>query len=237
MPFASRRGSLGAIDVRRLAMKVEDVMTREVITVRPETPLREVAAQLAERKISGVPVVAADGEVLGVVSEGDILFKERGPSPHRGKLARLLDPSGLEGQLKLEARLAKEAMSAPAVTIEPGRSIAQAAQTMLERTVNRLPVVKDEKLVGIVTRADLVRAFVRPDADIAHEIREDVILRTLWITPESVSVTVENGDVRLVGDLETKQDAELASAFVGRVPGVVSVDSRLTWRDDGGKRR
>jgi hypothetical protein len=85
-------------------MKVEDVMTREVISVRPETSLKEVASILAEKGISGVPVVDEAGELVGVVSEGDIVFKERPPSSRRGMLAWLLDPYGMEGQLKLEAR-------------------------------------------------------------------------------------------------------------------------------------
>ncbi len=102
---------------------------------------------------------------------------------------------------------------------------------MIDAQVNRLPVVDDnDELVGIVTRADLVRAFVRSDADIAREIREDVILHTLWIVPDELTITVDNGAVTLGGEVETKSDAELLPEFVRRVPGVISVDSRLTWR-------
>ena len=94
---------------------------------------------------------------------------------------------------------------------------------MIEEGVNRLPVVDDEeRLIGIVTRADLVRAFVRSDAEIEQEIREDVIRRTLWLEPDTIQVEVADGEVRLSGEVETKTDAELIPTFVQRVPGVVS---------------
>jgi CBS domain-containing protein len=217
-------------------MRIKDVMTTDVVTVKPTASLKEVASILAERGISGLPVVDEDGSLLGVVSEADILFKERGPAKERrGLFAWLLEPDSAQ---KLEARTAQEAMSAPARTITPERPVSEAAGRMLTEGINRLPVVDDAgKLLGIVTRADLVRAFVRSDADIAHEIREDVVLKTLWIAPESLTVSVENGNVRLGGQVETKNDAELVAAFVSRVPGTVSVDSHLTWLEENGSRR
>ncbi len=220
-------------------MRIREIMTSEVFTVRPDTPLKEVAAALAERRISGVPVVDEEGEVLGVVSEADILFKERGPSTRTGTLAWLLDPYGFEGRLKLEARTAAEAMTAPAKTIASWRSVSAAAAQMLEQRINRLPVV-DERgaLVGIVTRSDLVRAFVRPDAEIEREIREDVLRQALWLdAPERVEVAVEGGRVRLGGTVATRSDAELVSAFVAKVPGVVEVESSVGWIDGNGRRR
>lgn len=218
-------------------MKVEDVMTKEVVTVRPDTSLKQVAAVLAERRISGLPVVDEDGEIVGVVSEADILFKERGPAGRKGVLARLRHPFGTEGQLKLEARTAAEAMTAPAKTAVPWRSVATAAAQMLDSGINRLPVVdQDGKLVGIVTRADLVRAFARPDADIQQEIRQDVLERTLLLT-EPLTVAVDEGRVTLSGWVDRRADAESISAFVAKVPGVVEVESAVSWREEDGKRR
>ena len=108
---------------------------------------------------------------------------------------------------------------------------------MIDEGVKRLPVVDNAgKLIGIVTRADLVRAFVRSDEEIAAEIREDVIRRTLWIEPDAVQVVVEHGEVRLAGQVETKADAELIPSFVQRVPGVVSVLSKLRWPEENGHR-
>ena len=223
-------------------MKVKDVMTQDVKTVGFDTPLKDVARTLAEARISGLPVVSAAGRVVGVVTEADILYKERGQTPqHGGLFGLLLSGDDLEAEAKLNARTAGESMSAPAITIGPGRPLAEAASKMLEERVNRLPVVDDDgKLVGIVTRADLVKAFLRPDEDIASEIRDEVILRTLWIAPERVSIKVERGEVTLAGRVESELDAELVAQFAQRVPGVVSVLSKLSWepsQDGNGRKR
>jgi CBS domain-containing protein len=218
-------------------MKVQDVMTKDPLTVHPRATLKEVAEILVREKISGLPVVDDEGHVVGVVSEGDILIKETaGTTTEKGFLARLLSFDPLE-DLKLDARTAREAMTVPAITIGPRRPLTEAATTMIEQGVKRLPVVDDRgKLLGIVTRADLVRAFIRSDAEIAREIREDVLGRSLWIAPNAVQIDVENGEVRLSGRVETEADAELIPTFVQRVPGVVSVLSKIRSIDpNGGK--
>jgi CBS domain-containing protein len=215
---------------RRNTVKVRDLMTTEVVTVGPETPLRDVARILADNRISGLPVVDAQGDVLGVVSEADIVMKAKGTEEGKGGFLSWLFLEGVEAEDKLAARTAGEAMSAPAIVIEPDRPVHEAAATMTEMGVNRLPVVEDGKLVGLVTRADLVRAFTRSDAEILTEIREEVILRTFWIPPETVTVQVRDGLVTLVGRLETRFEAEALPRFVARVPGVVGVDSTLTWQ-------
>jgi CBS domain-containing protein len=214
-------------------MVVRDIMTTEVVCVTRDTPLREVARTLSERKISGVPVVE-DGAVVGVVSETDILFKERGPTAPAGLLAQLLDPYSAQEQAKIAAVTAGEAMTSPARTIVAWRSVAAAATKMLDEEVNRLPVVDYHgALVGIVSRADLVRAFARSDQDIEREIRSDVLRTALWLSvPDEVSVTVRDGDVKLGGLVDKRTDADLVSAFAARVPGVVAVDSDIRWRVD-----
>jgi CBS domain-containing protein len=215
-----------------ITMRVEDVMTRVVRTVSPDTSLREAAEILAELRISGLPVVD-EGKVVGVVSEADILTKERGKAPEGGGLFRLLFEENGHARAKMLAKTAGEAMTAPAITIAPHRPVAEAAGTMIDRRVNRLPVVDDDgTLLGIVTRADLVRAFVRSDAEIAREIREDVVLHSMWIAPEQIEVKVVDGAVTLAGQLETRDDATLLPEFVKRVPGVVAVESHLTWEID-----
>lgn len=212
-------------------MIVSQLMTKDVVTVRPDTSLKDVAALLATHGISGMPVVQ-DGEVLGVISEADIVYKERGPSaPREGVLGRLL-PRHDDGRAKIEARTAGEAMTAPPVTISPRRRVSEAARLIIDKQVNRLPVVDGGQLVGIVTRADLVRAFNRSDEEIAREIREEVVVRTFWIATHDVDVTVEEGTVRLYGTVDTRTLAELLPRFVHAVPGVVSVDAELAWRVD-----
>jgi CBS domain-containing protein len=187
-------------------MQVKDVMTSSVLTVGVDAPLHEVAAALAARRISGLPVVDAGGALLGVISEADIIAKE---AP---------DPSG--------ARTAGEAMSSPARTIEPQRSVAEAARVMLAEGVKRLPVVSDGELVGIVTRADLVRAFVRPDEELRQEIRESVALRWHGIDPNGLTVRVKNGEVEVEGHLASEGDAELVEQVIQQILGVVSVECR-----------
>lgn len=210
-------------------MRVKDVMTQDVTTVAPDTDLRDLAALLVEKRISGVPVVEG-GRVVGVVSERDILFKER-PSDglSRGVLAWLMDEGDLT--LKIDARTACEAMTSPPLTIAPSRGVADAAATMLDENVSRLPVVDHGRLVGIVTRHDLVRAFARSDEQIRREIDTDPLIRSYWRRPSDYDVAVEKGAVTLSGKVGTKEQAKLIAAFVDRVPGVVGITSRLHWED------
>ena len=177
-------------------LTIRDVMVSTVVTVEPQTPLKDVAQSLVDHRISGMPVVDADGAVLGVVSEADVLLKEGGADAiqHRS-LARVRGESReTRAQLaKVAASTAGEAMTAPAITIGPDGSIAEAAALMIGRRVNRLPVVEDGRLVGIVSRADLVRAFIRSDDELARTIREDVLLRVLWLDPALFTVEVVDG--------------------------------------------
>lgn len=216
--------------VPRGAYHVAQVMTRNVLTVRLETPIRDVARILSDNGISGVPVVAK-GNVIGIVSEADIITKERGPAPHRGRLAKwFARPEKRELAERRTARTAGEAMTTPAMTIESWRLAADAAALMLDRGIDRLPVLEDGKLVGIVTRADLVSAFARSDDEIAHDIREDVLLRSYWIGPGEVDVLVRHGLVTLTGTVESELMTELVPESVQRVPGVVGVRSKITAR-------
>jgi CBS domain-containing protein len=122
-------------------------------------------------------------------------------------------------------------MTRPAVTIGSNRPLAEAARLLVAKRLKRLPVVDDGALVGIVTRADLVRAFARPDADIALELRDDVLARTLWIDPSDLVVDVNEGHVVLRGVVETRAETKIVERLAARVPGVVSVTSELTSRD------
>jgi CBS domain-containing protein len=212
-----------------VVMQIKDVMTKRVVTVGPRTPLKDVARTMVQRRVSGMPVVDDDGSVLGVVSEGDILVKERGRPGNGSLLDHLLEVNGREAA-KHEARDAADAMTSPPVTIRPERPVAEAASLMLDRGVNRLPVVDHHgKLVGIVTRADLVRAFVRDDEAIEREIREDVLLRILWATPERFRIDVDGGEVTIEGVVSDAESADMLARFVERVPGVVGIRSRVTW--------
>jgi CBS domain-containing protein len=216
-------------------MTVRDAMTRSVLTVPLIAPLKEVAQVLVDNGISGVPVVDVDGTVVGVVSEADLLVKEQGPDPIRHRpLARFLGESReSRAQIaKLGAVTAHEAMTAPAVTITSGRPIHEAAAIMTARHVNRLPVVDDGRLVGIISRADLVRAYVRSDDELAATIRQDVILRILWLDPAEFNVVVEDGVASISGRVERRSTAEMIEHSVRMVPGVVDVHVSVSWSVD-----
>jgi CBS domain-containing protein len=210
-------------------MKITELMQRDVVTAAPELPLKQLAALLVEHRISGVPVVSTDGSVCGVVSEADVLRKVD-PCELRvkGILGRLLDDAYGDEE-RYDARTVGDAMSAPALTVAPQQDVTEAARLMVQKRVNRLPVVDGGKLVGIVTRADLVRAFQRSDEAIATEIADEVLFRTLWIEPGSVDVTVREGMVTLGGRVDSKEIAHVVATYVRRVPGVVAVESHLEW--------
>jgi CBS domain-containing protein len=143
-------------------MKVRDVMTESVFTVAPETPLKTVAKRMLEYGVSGMPVLQEE-RVVGVVSETDSLFKERVAPDRKGFVDWLVHYGDDPPLAKLDARTAGDAMTAPAVTIVPRRTVADAAALMLDLRIDRLPVVDGDQLVGIVTRTDVVRAFAAED--------------------------------------------------------------------------
>ena len=213
-------------------MRVQDLMSTDVATTRPDAPLKEAAVELVRRTISGMPVVDDVGQVVGVLSETDILAKEGDPRRGGGFLQWLVDPGDPWVTARFDAVTVGEAMTSPALTITPDRTVAEAATIMLDETVNRLPVVdEDGTLVGLLSRGDLVRAFARPDGEILHEIEEDVVRKVMWLNPESVDVTVTDGVVTLAGEVSSEADAELLPTFARKVAGVVEVSSSLTHRD------
>jgi CBS-domain-containing membrane protein len=214
---------------------IRDVMTQPVVSVRSETPLKEVAQLLIDHRISGLPVVDGHGAVLGVVSEADFLIKEQGAEavPHR-RLARFLGESSesRSWQAKVVALTAGQAMTAPAVSVSSRCRIAEAAAIMTARGFNRLPVVEDGRLVGIVTRADLIRAYVRSDDDLASSIRDDVLMRVLWLDPAAFTVVVVDGVASISGHVERRSIAQMVEQAVALVPGVLNVHVDLTWAVD-----
>lgn len=217
-------------------MKVHEVMTSAVVTARPEATLKEAALLLAENGISGLPVVNDEGVVVGVVSEADILAKETAAESERHGVAHwLLDGKDPWLETRYAARTVGEAMSSPVQTIDPDRPVVEAATRMLEEGINRLPVVAaDGTLVGLVSRGDLVRAFVRSDEAIRREIEEDLLRGALWIDhPDDVHVEVAGGEVTLAGKVDSPADIEVVPLHVRRVPGVVGVTSTLTLRTEG----
>lgn len=212
------------------AMRVRDVMSTDVAVATTGTSLREILDLLNARRVSGLPVVDADGHVLGVVSQADILATTAS-RPTTSEIADMLlgDPRSNANGI---ARTADEAMSSPAEVIDESCPITEAAARMLGHGIKRLPVVRAGKLVGIVTRSDLLRGFTRSDEEIACEVREEILGRLLSHSAMEVAVHVERGIVALCGQVDTRSEAEVIEGLVLRVPGVVSVRASIDWKTD-----
>lgn len=220
-------------------MKVHEVMTTAVVTTTADVSLKDAALVLAQNRISGMPVMDDAGVVVGVLSEADILAKESMVEEgRRGFMHWLLDPTDPWVESRFSAVTVGEAMSAPAEVVGPDSALAEVATRMLESGINRLPVVSaGGKLVGLISRGDLVRAFARTDEEILREIEQVLLRKTFWIDhPDDIHVTVADGVVTLSGKVDSAADAELLPLHVRRVPGVVAVTSKLTSRDEGEQR-
>ncbi|MFF4537179.1 CBS domain-containing protein [Streptomyces aureus] len=222
--------------------KIGSVMTTDVVRAEYGTPFKEVARLLAEHRISGLPVVDEDDKVIGVLSETDLLTHTAStPDPyepdHHTRFTGLT-PGARRRAAKNKARTAGGLMTVPAVTVHADDSLVRAARTMAQRHVERLPVLDEEdRLVGIVTRGDLLKVFLRPDEDIRREVIDEVLVRSLWLAPRSVEVSVTEGVVTLTGSMERKSETEIAVSMTRRLDGVVDVVAHLAYRLDDARLR
>ena len=211
---------------------VSDVMTRTVVSVSAFTPFKEIVRRMHEYRVSAVPVVDEDHTVLGLVSEGDLILKQ---DAHLEGAPRALDGAHRRrDRSRAAGRVAAELMTAPAITIGPDATLGDAARLMHHRTVKRLPVVDPAEgtILGIVSRADLLKVFLRDDAEIAREVREDVIRRTLWIDPYTIGIVVRDGIVTMEGQVEHRDLRSIIERLVLETEGVVAVENRLTYLAD-----
>jgi CBS domain-containing protein len=192
-------------------------MTTSVVTADRITPYKEIARMLTDHEISGVPVLTMGRHVAGIVSEGDLLAaRDHNPMTGHGLRHRL--PS----RKQQHSRTAEQLMTTPAVTTHPDATIAGAARTMNVHHVRRLPVVDSGgKLVGIVSRRDLLSVFLRPDAEIARQVGE-ILAELLPGGPTGIEVAVRNGVVTLSGQPELAAEEDL-----------IPVAVRLAWDVDG----
>ena len=205
-------------------LRVRDLMSPAVVSVAKGTSLHELARVLSDHAISGAPVVDEAGRVLGVVSESDIVDKERGPDEEPHGWSRLR--GGQHRKTAANAITVGDAMTAPAIVVEPWMSAYEAAWLMSVDDVSRLPVVNDGVLVGVIARSDLVRYFARSDDAIAQDVGDELTLLQLT----DFDVVVHDGHVVIRGEAEREVDLRCVRHAVSRVPGVVSVRSEVSLR-------
>jgi CBS domain-containing protein len=216
---------------------VGEIMTRDVVSVRGTTGYKEIVATLSEHTLTAVPVVDDIGQVLGVVSEADLLHKVELSCVQTPR--RLLERKRTRvARDKAEADVACDLMTAPAIVIGAHDSVAQAARLMDLERVKRLPVVgADGRLIGIVSRGDILRLFLRDDEEIRREVIEEVLLRTLWIDSRKLNVAVDHGVVTLAGTLDRRSAIAIVLRLVHAVAGVVDVVNHLSYHYDDVRRR
>ncbi len=204
--------------------QVSEVMTTGVVSVAKNASYRHVAKLLTEHHLTALPVVTPEGQVIGVVSEADLIRKQERHEHAERKPGWQFRPAA---RAKAEARTAAELMTAPAITISPDALLGTAARLMGTHHVKRLPVVDaNGTMVGIVSRTDLLKVFVRPDAEIAAEAR-DVLTRILLAHPAAVHVTAYDGVITLTGELGSDVEIAAAVRLIEAIDGVVAVTSTL----------
>jgi CBS domain-containing protein len=211
---------------------VGEVMTATVVTVPESATYHEVVDLMLGHGISAVPVVDSEGRVVGIVSEADLLYKvefaDREPVRHLIERRRTRD-----GRAKAAGTVAADLMTEPAITIRATETVGAAAAEMSRRNVKRLPVIDANGFpIGIVSRRDLLEQYLRPDDAIVSDIREHVLLRTLWIEPDSITVEVSAGVVALAGAVDRRSTVSLIEALIHSVPGVVDVRNNLSYHFD-----
>ena len=220
-----------------MKLTVRDIMTTNVVTVRAGASFKEIAVRLREHRVSAFPVLDKDGTVIGVVSEADLLLKEALPLSEEEALS---EEDALEGarpgilrqraQEKARALTAADLMSRPAVTVGVEDSVEHAARLMYARGVKRVPVTDAAgRLVGIVSRADVLSVFGRGDEEIREQIVAEVIGGEFGADPGRFGVTVADGIVTMTGRPESVSLGRDLLARVRHVQGVVAVRDRFTY--------
>ncbi|MFF3127624.1 CBS domain-containing protein [Streptomyces sp. NPDC057908] len=207
-------------------IKVGDLMTDEVVSVVPATSFKEVAKLLAQHNISGLPVLDDEDRVVGIVSESDLLNRQAARHLVTGDVPDAATGTTVSSGAEFTAA---EVMSTPAVTVHAHETAPDAARLMMRSGVERLPVVDDEdRLVGIVTRRDLLSLFLRPDAEIRRRLVEDVLVDTMGLSADVVTVHAVDGVVTLEGRLESQSQIAILTCLAEQLDGVVAAVSHVS---------
>lgn len=222
-------------------MIAKDIMTPNVLTVEPDMSIAAVAQLLIERCIGGAPVVDSEGALIGMLSEGDLVHRIRGDHelPRTWWLDLLGNPDDEPRKyLKSHGTKVADVMSADVLTVPPTAHISEIAEILESKKIKRLPVVRDGKLVGIVSRANIIQALVaRPPGDLPRPTTTDQEIRAkllaeigdrAWFQDATVNLTVSDGVVRFWGSVASEDAREALRAAAESVPGVDAVETHLT---------
>jgi CBS domain-containing protein len=221
-------GDVGGED-RPVTSTVRDVMTTRVIAVAQDADFKQIAHVLCTYRVSACPVVSGGGTVVGVVSEADLLSKPADPDFPVG-LTRLRWK--LEEESKAAAITADRLMTSPAVTVSPDAPVVVAARVMQDRCLKRLPVVdKDNQLIGIISRTDVLSVYERPDSEICGEVNQAIAGESQADT-DDIEVSVAAGVVTLSGSVAEERSALEITARIRHLEGVVAVRDRLRRREE-----
>ena len=206
---------------------VRDVMTTRAVAVKKTASFKEMIVRMRKARVSALPVVDDAGRVVGVVSEADLRNKEADLAAGPGPLASVLRFRDHE---KAAGVTAAQLMTSPPVTVGPDTPLAEAARLMRDRRVKRLPVISASgHLIGILSRADVLRVFTRPDADIRREAAEEAIAESFLADSRPLNVTVHDGIVTLTGSPATDQAGRELAAAVRHIDGVIAVRDQLDY--------
>ncbi|MCX8132376.1 MAG: CBS domain-containing protein [Roseococcus sp.] len=220
-------------------MRAEEIMSRDVVTVRPETPLREVAELLATRHLSGVPVVDAEGRLLGVVTESDLMRRIAAPAEApMGFLAGLIRDAAAEAArfAKLHGRTAQDVMTPDPLCVVPEAPVAEVAKLLEEKGIRRLPVVSGGRLLGLVSRADILKAVLAAPAAAGSAAADDAAIRAAlrramreqpWVDRHFLHAEVRDGHVHFTGFARSPSVGQGLRALAEGIPGVKGVSLDL----------
>jgi CBS domain-containing protein len=215
-------------------VKVGDVMSEEILTITADAPLKDAAMIMVKSGVSGLPVIDDDRRVVGIITEADFVTAEANRS--WGRQRRRLLANFLGDPAPQNAKTVADVMTLNPHTIDSASSVTEAARKMTDLRVKRLPVVlPDGTLCGIISRADVMGVFTRPDEELADEIASGVAVDILGLSPEDISVAVDNGVAQISGHVPSRSEARILEELASRVEGVVAVESAVTWTHDDTK--
>ncbi len=223
-------------------MNVSDIMSKNVVGVRVDTPLVHALQLMIENQISGLPVLDAAGHPVGILTEGDLMRRAEigteGDKP--GPLRMFFDADRVAADyVRTHGRKVSELMTSDVVTVTEDTPLGEAAHLIRSRRIKRLPVTRNGVVVGLVSRADLIRALAealkRPEQTLGDAAIQEAILKEFgqhpWFSRLTVTVSVSDGVVELDGVVFDLRQRDAAQVIAENVPGVKSIENRLVWMD------